>query len=79
MSSSRLKSVPDLPPDPLVGRVVRLPGGDLARVLMIEHEYDDGTTLEYVSGDYAGAQTMCDTYRVRKYEVVGWPEPEWTC
>jgi len=71
MNPRRLRPVPDLPPDPLVGRVVRLPRGELARVLTIEHEYDDGTTLEYVSGDYAGAQTMRDTFNVRKYEVVG--------
>jgi hypothetical protein len=60
--------------DPLIGQVVELPGGERAQVLDIEHEYDDGATLKYLSGRHPGALTMRDTYAVRKYPVVlDWP------
>lgn len=57
-------------PDPLVGAIVELPGGDHALVLSIEGEYDDDTTLRYVTGDYAGSLTQRDTFAIRRYPVI---------
>lgn len=55
--------------DPLIGRIVQLPDAK-AEVLSIEHEYDDGTTLRYVDGDYVGSLTMRDTFSIRNYPIV---------
>lgn len=60
--------------DPLIGAVLRLPTGDCAEVLDIEHEFDDGTTLRYLSGRHSGNLTQRDTFAIRRYEVVrDWP------
>lgn len=56
--------------DPLVGATIELPGGEHALVLSIEGEYDDDTTLRYVTGDYAGSLTQRDTFAVRRYPIV---------
>jgi hypothetical protein len=55
----------------LIGSVVRLPSGERALVIAVEHEYDDGTTLRYLDGAYKGSTTMRDTYAVRRYPLVG--------
>lgn len=52
----------------LIGKVVVLPDGE-ALVLSIEHEFDDGTTLQYLTGPHAGHLTMRDTPWVRRLEV----------
>ena len=64
---SHLRSVPDPKPDPLVGAIVYLPDDTRAEVIDVEHEYDDGCTLRYLSGPYKGGLTMRDTYSVRRY------------
>jgi hypothetical protein len=56
--------------DPLLGRIIQMPDAK-AKVLDIEHEYDDGTTLRYIDGPHAGSLTIRDTYNVRRYAVVG--------
>lgn len=55
--------------DQLVGKVVALADGE-ALVLSVEHEYDDGTTLQYLTGPSAGYLTMRDTPAVRMAEVL---------
>jgi hypothetical protein len=54
----------------LIGKVVQLPDPAEALVLSIEHEFDDGTTLRYLTGPNAGELTQRDTFGVRKYEVL---------
>jgi hypothetical protein len=55
--------------DPMEGAIVQLPGPDneTALVLSVEHEWDDGTTLRYLTGPATGQTTARDTWAVRKY------------